>query len=152
MSSTPTPPPATLPSAFSSSRFVVAIDGMVPTAFTEVTGLQASAAVVEVREGSDPGSIRKQPGQTSYENLILVRPLTKDLSLWNWMQQSLAGSQAKRNLSVTLLDSQENPAIRWSLRNAFPVKWTGPTLNAVSNDIAIETLELAYEQFSVTAA
>ncbi|MBV8935209.1 MAG: phage tail protein, partial [Alphaproteobacteria bacterium] len=34
---------------------------------------------------------------------------------------------------------------RWNFINAWPAKWTGPTFNAESNDIAIETLELAHE-------
>jgi len=35
--------------------------------------------------------------------------------------------------------------LRWRFRNGWPCKWEGPSLNARSRDIAIETLEIAHE-------
>ena len=35
----------------------------------------------------------------------------------------------------------------WAFTDAFPVKWTGPALNAGSNDVATETLEIAHHGF-----
>jgi phage tail-like protein len=35
--------------------------------------------------------------------------------------------------------------MRWNFVKAWPAKWTGPSLSAKSNDVAIETLELAHE-------
>ena len=32
----------------------------------------------------------------------------------------------------------------WWFREAYPMKWTGPTLNATSNAMATETLEIAH--------
>jgi len=32
----------------------------------------------------------------------------------------------------------------WVLDGAFPVKWQGPNLNAGSNSVATETLEIAH--------
>jgi phage tail-like protein len=37
------------------------------------------------------------------------------------------------------------PVAVWFFRNALPEKLQGPSLNAKSNEIAIETLELAHE-------
>jgi phage tail-like protein len=34
----------------------------------------------------------------------------------------------------------------WRLENARPLKWTGPSLNAASNDVAMEELELVYDE------
>jgi len=34
---------------------------------------------------------------------------------------------------------------RWVLVRAFPVKWVGPELKAMTSEVAVEALELAYE-------
>jgi len=39
----------------------------------------------------------------------------------------------------------------WTLGNAFPVKITGTDLKSDGNEVAVETLELAYETLTVTA-
>ena len=39
--------------------------------------------------------------------------------------------------------------LRWHLRDAWPVKFEGPTLNATGNEVAIETLELAHEGLEI---
>jgi phage tail-like protein len=32
----------------------------------------------------------------------------------------------------------------WSFADAFPIKWAGPNLNASSNQVATETLEIVH--------
>ena len=36
-------------------------------------------------------------------------------------------------------------ALRWNVKQAFPVKWTGPNLNMSGNDVAVETIEIAHQ-------
>ena len=52
-------------------------------------------------------------------------------------------------MTITLLDEQRQAVLRWHLRNAWPVKIEGPTLNATGNEVAIETLELAHEGLEI---
>jgi phage tail-like protein len=42
--------------------------------------------------------------------------------------------------------------IAWTLQNAFPVKWTGPSLEVGTNKVATETLELAYHGLTCEGA
>jgi phage tail-like protein len=35
----------------------------------------------------------------------------------------------------------------WHFARAFPVKWTGPTLQTTSNSIAIEAIEFCHDGF-----
>jgi len=49
------------------------------------------------------------------------------------------------NGSIVLFDRQGNEKARWNFTNGWPAKWTGPSLNAEGNDIAIESLEIAHE-------
>jgi hypothetical protein len=57
----------------------------------------------------------------------------------------LQGALDRRNVSVVLLDEQGDPVARWNLRRAWPAKWSGPSLDALGNEVAIESLELAHE-------
>ena len=37
----------------------------------------------------------------------------------------------------------------WKLKNAWVTKYTGPDLNAMQSEIAIESVELAYEELEI---
>src|SRR5215475_2417674 len=55
------------------------------------------------------------------------------------------GQVSRRTVAITLLDGTGAPVMRWTLRDAWPVKLEGPSLNARGNDVALETIELAHE-------
>ena len=57
----------------------------------------------------------------------------------------------RRDFSIKLLNDKgdaDKPLAEWKFRDGWPTKWTGPSLNATGNDIAIESLEIAHEGFS----
>jgi phage tail-like protein len=129
-------------------QFMVEIDSIGQARFQEVSGFDATTDVIEYREGGDALGSRKLPGQTKHSNLTLKRGLTKDAQLWNWYADVMTGRTEKirRNISVIQLDMAGQEMLRWNLYGAFPVKYTGPSLNAKGNDLSIETLEIAYER------
>jgi phage tail-like protein len=128
-------------------NFLVEIDGIVRAAFHEVSGLDSTIDVIEHREGNDP-VMKKLPGFPKYSNITLKWGIASDTDLYNWHRQWVIGDPAatRRTGSVVLYDRQgKTEQARWNFVNAWPAKWTGPTFNAESNDVAIETLELAHE-------
>jgi phage tail-like protein len=131
---------------YSNYNFVVEIDGIAAAAFEECSGLGASVDVIEYREGGDKRNVaRKIPGRAHFSNLTLKRGITTNKDLWQWFKDILNGVVDRRNVSVVLLDSQQQPVVRWALTNAFPAKWEGPLLKGKGTEVAIETLELAHE-------
>ena len=120
-------------------------------AFTEVSGLNIEIETVSFRDGSSPeDSERKIPGLRKFSNITLKRGMVKgDNEFFNWINSRQMSSIEKRDLSISLLDEQHQPAITWKVKNAFPVKYTGPVLQAGSNEIAVESLELAHEGMEV---
>ena len=44
-----------------------------------------------------------------------------------------------------LLDDAHVPVQVWYFRRGLPVKYTGPSLNATQNSVAIEAIEIAHE-------
>jgi phage tail-like protein len=149
---TPPMPTAARVDPFSSRNFRVEIDGIAASSFLAVSGIEANVAVVDYRSGSDKGAgIRKLPGEAQFSNLVLKRGLTSDLSLWNWMQQTLHGEVSRRNMSLVLLNDAEQEVLRFDVKDAWPVKWSGPELQAEGNDVAIEILEITHEGLSLSA-
>lgn len=133
---------------YSVFNFIVEIDGIDAGAvagFQEVSGLVSEVAVIDYREGSEDITVRKLPGLRKYTNVVLKRGVTRSDALWNWHKAVLDGQVERRNVGIVLLNEARQPEARFALREAWPCKWEGPTLNAANNEVAIETLELAHE-------
>lgn len=131
-------------------NFRVEIDGIGEAQFAEVVVPSAEIAVVEYREGADKTSAtRKLPGRVSYGNVVLKRGITADLSLYQWFRAVSQGDFQPRNVLIVLLDAQRQDVRRWLGRDAWPVKYEGPALNAKNNEVAIELLELAVEEMEI---
>jgi phage tail-like protein len=126
-------------------NFRVEIDGMAAASCAEVSGLESEVEAIDYREGGEALRVRKLPGLHRYANIVLKRGVTRDLEWWNWHKQVLDGNVQRRNGSVVLLDDQGQEQVRWNFVDSWPCKYIGPTLDARSNDVAIETIELAHE-------
>ena len=129
---------------FKNFSFLVEIDGIASAGFKSVSGLAAEVEVAEYREGADH-SIRKLPARVRYPNVTLRRGLTTSSDLWNWWKTVRDGALQRRTVVITLLDDSRQPVLRWTLLEAWPVKWELSELDASKNEVAIETLELAHE-------
>jgi len=67
-----------------------------------------------------------------------------DRRLWTaWFGGTASSPATSQTLVIRLLDER-----RRLVRNAMPVKVTGPALDATSNDVVIESLELTNDGIS----
>jgi phage tail-like protein len=126
-------------------NFLVEIDGLTIAGFSECSGLGAETTVIEYREGSDRGGVRKLPGLTKFPNVTLKRSLTTSRELWQWHRTVATGAVERRTCRIVVLDEARNPAASYRIVEAWPVKYEGPRLKATGNEVAIETLEIAHE-------
>lgn len=124
------------------------------TGFSEVSGLNIMVDVTELRDGSDPNkAARKMPGLHHFGNVVFKREIIKgDNDFFKWMSTINLNTVERRDVTITLLDESHQPVITWRIKNAFPVKLTGPVLVANANCVAMEELELAHEGISVEMA
>lgn len=128
-------------------NFLVEIDGIAQAGFQEVGGLDSSTDAVDYREGADKGNhVRKLSGMNKYTAITLKRGITDSDELWKWRQTVIDGKTERKNGSIVLLDETGAEKIRWNFSNGWPTKWTGPTLNATSTPVAVETLEITHEE------
>lgn len=144
-------------------KFKVLIGGAGGTAigFQSVTGLSEETEVVEYREGTDPITMRKLPGLTSYDDIVLSRGLSKSRFLLEWRKQVAHHSDSDKGLAdgipapnfrkpvtVQLFDKGDpntSPVSEWEIFQAWPSALEISDLDAGSSDLVIETVTLAHE-------
>jgi phage tail-like protein len=138
---------------YSAFNFTVEIDGEQIAAFQEVSGLDSENTPIEYREGADAmNTVRKLPGIEKYPNLTLKRGITGSTRLWDWRKEVRDGASTfppRRDVTIVLQNEQHVGVMKWKLTNAWCCKLTGPSLNAKGNEIAIETMELAYDRIDL---
>jgi phage tail-like protein len=119
--------------------------------FSEVTGLNVEQTIIEYREGSSPDfSMIKMPGIRKFGNISLKRGMTKsDNEFFQWLNTTALNTVERRDLTISLLNQAHEPVAVWKVKNAWPSKVDFGSLDAKSNDVAIETLELANEGITV---
>jgi phage tail-like protein len=139
------PPGARPLQPYQAFNFAVEIEGLLVGGFTEVSGLESDIEVEEYREGGVNGYVHKLPGPARHANLVLSHGLTSISSLWDWYYNTTLGTIQRKNGTIVLLDPQQVPVMWWNFRNALPVRWTGPSFNANSDEVAVESVELAHE-------
>jgi phage tail-like protein len=130
-------------------NFAVEIDGVTVASFAEVSGLEVTIDAVEYRNGSEDITVRKLPGLAKYANITLKRGIVGDLSLWQWLSSIRQGEVQRRDGIIVLLNERREPVLRIRFRRGWVCKWEGPTLNAGSNDVAMETLEICHEGLDI---
>ncbi|APR88483.1 hypothetical protein A7982_13832 [Minicystis rosea] len=127
-------------------NFLVEIDGLLTGGFQRVSGLESHIEVKEYAEGGVNGHLHQIPSTTRYPNLVLSHGLTNIETLWNWYDSVSRGAIVRRNLTLYLLDARRIPAMWWDVKDALPVKWSGPTFDAGGGtDVAVESVELIHK-------
>ncbi len=122
--------------------------------FSEVSGLDVETEVIEYRSGDmkDYGKT-KMPGMQKYGNITLKRGVFQtDNEFFTWWNTVKLNNIERRDLIISLLDSEHNPRVVWKVRNAWPVKIQSTDLKADGNEVAIETLEVAHEGLTIEMA
>ena len=122
--------------------------------FSEISGLESEVKPIEYRHGDSPVfAPLKMPGLRSVGNVTLKKgTFTKDSIFWDWFNETKLNIIKRRTVIINLLDEAASPKMTWTLTNAFPTKMTSTDLKSDGNEVAIETLEIAYETLAVKAA
>jgi len=131
-------------------KFYFQVDGLgggIGNYFHEVSGLDTETQVIEYRHGnSNEFSPIKMPGLKKVGNVTLKKGVfVKDNKFWTWYNTMKMSTIARQTIVIKLLDESGAPTMTWTLTNAWPTKIQGADLKADGNEVAIETIEVAYE-------
>lgn len=145
-------------------NFLVTVDGVDGTAaFSEVSGVESSVDVIEFRQGNAHSlATVKIPGLVKHGNITLKFGYTLDSAFKNWILECVSetrGEMPRAKVSIELIDinggapSQAVTSIQgsrvWVLTNAWVTKYSAPDLNSTASEVAIESVEIAYEELTI---
>jgi phage tail-like protein len=136
-----------------SIAYKVTIDGFIPLGlWTKIEGLGFEYQVTEYREGGVNGYTHKILGPCKYTNLRLSRPVDSSSPLLMiWLQAQMV-KVIPQTMAITACTAGGEDITTWNLAGVVPVKWSGPSLDVMSNNVATETLEVTYQEIVGLAA
>lgn len=136
---------------FSSFRFMVAGDGINYAAFTEFTLPSLQTETQEIKEGGQNAFSHKLPVRVTAGSATLRQGVSNNFELLKWYMDVLKGdiAAATRQVTVVMLNADQETLMTWTFRNAYPVKWGGPTFKTDSSSVAIEEIEFVHHGFEI---
>ncbi len=137
-------------------KFRVRWDGKIVAGISKVSALKRSTEVVEHREGGDPSTKRKSPGQTKYEPITLERGVTHDPEFEAWASKvwnfgAGSGSEVsladfRKDIIIELLNEAGDIVLSYKVHRCWVSEYQAlPELDASANAVAIQTLKLENE-------
>lgn len=137
-------------------KFRVKWDGKYVAGVSKVSALKRTTQVVEHREGGDPSSTRKSPGQSKYEAITLERGVTHDTEFEKWANKvwnygSGLGSEVslkdfRKDLIIEVYNEAGQLAIAYKVFRCWVSEYQAvPDLDAKANEIAIQSIKLENE-------
>lgn len=127
-------------------QFKVMIQGVAAGHFTECSGLGATVEPIAFREAGNSQVEHRVPGQTRYHPVMLKYGLTSSHELFDWFMTAVNGNPTRKNVSIVLLDSAGAAEVmRWNLISAWISSWRGAVLDALTQEIAIESVTIVFE-------
>ena len=81
-----------------------------------------------------------------YAPVILRRAVSTSRELYDWRRAIVSGKKDRRDVVIRQLSAPGGGVVNsWRLVNAWPLRWSGPSFNALRSDIAFEELELTFD-------
>ena len=144
---------ATRPDPYGAFNFMVKLgdsggEDQITGGFSDVSGLGNEVKYSEYRNGNDQENhVRKIANVNSTDDVTLKRGVIGDLSLFQWLTATRTGDFDPRTVVIVLMDERGLTDVSsWTLHNAQPKKWVGPSLSGKGGgEVAMEELHLVAE-------
>jgi phage tail-like protein len=127
--------------------FTASFGDGVMASFQEVTGLKAQPPTEKERQGESLATASiKMPDLPKAGNVTLRKGIfAGDTIFWKWYNQIAMNTLARSTVVVSLLDETGAPQYTWMLGDAWPTKVTGSDLKSDGDEVAVESIEIAFE-------
>jgi len=137
-------------------KFRVKWDGRYVAGISKVGALKRTTEVVEHRTGGDPSTVRRSPGQSKYEAIMLERGVTHDPEFEKWANKiwnsgSGLGAEVslkdfRKDIIIEMMNEAGQVAISYKVYRCWVSEFTAmPELDASANAIAIQSIQLQNE-------
>lgn len=137
-------------------KFRIRWDGRYVAAVNKVSALKRTTDVVSFREGGDPSTERRSPGQTKFEPITFERGLTLDTEFEDWARRvwqygaglgsEIALKTFRKDIALDFFNEAGQLVITYNIYRCWPSEYTAlPELDAGANAVAIQTLVIQHE-------
>lgn len=121
--------------------------------FKEVSGISSEITTEEIAEGGENRFKHRVPTNVKYNNLELKRGLVPENSiLMDWITETIelgfSNKIKTKSIEVSLLNEDGDIVMTWNFIKAWPVAWNSASLNAMNNEVLIESISLSYNYFT----
>lgn len=154
------------------SAFLSVATSFVFGGFSEVQGMDTDLEVETYNEGGLNTNTHQFMKRAKHSNLTFKKGVTNSTAIWDWHNQVMANNAIARKSGLIVLYERNGldltgraaraisgdpvsgaglplidrtPVAMWMFHRGLPESIKGPQLNAKSNEIAIETLEIRHE-------
>ena len=137
-------------------KFRVTWDGRHVPGICCVSGLRRTTEVVTHREGGDPNTVRKSPGQTVFDPIVLERGRTHDNAFESWAAKvwrfgaglgaEVSLADFRKDITIQLYNEAGQLVMAFRVYRCWPSEYValGP-LDANDTCVATESLILQHE-------
>jgi phage tail-like protein len=141
---------------YKSFKFRVKWDGKYVAGVSKVGPLKRTTEVVEHREGGDPSTVRRSPGQTKHQPITLERGVTHDAEFEQWANKvwNLRGAVGaevslkdfRKDIVIDLFNKAGQKVLSYKVYRCWVSEYQAlPELDANGNAVAIESMTLQNE-------
>ncbi len=144
-----------MPDPYLNFKYSVEIGGFSRTGFRNIDGLKQSLEEILYREGGENETAHKIPGQTTYDDVTFERGQSSDTDFTDWLEQifdvdRVDGAQGdvagwRKTIVIYLHNKAGVAVVKWTLKKCWPSELAWGTLDAMANDVMIETLVVKTE-------
>ena len=137
-------------------KFRVKWDGKYVAGVYKVSALKRTTEVVSHREGGDPSTQRRSPGQTSYEPIVLVRGRTQDEEFEQWANMTwqfgsgpgaeVSLKEFRKDIIIELHNEAGQVVMAFKVYRCWPSEYVALSdLDADNTSVAFESITLQNE-------
>lgn len=93
------------------------------------------------------------PGQRQPSSITLRKGVfPKDSELFDWINSISLNKVEKKDITISLTDDAGTTLLfTWNVSNAFPTSLTSPSLDATSNEAAVQEMTLMADRVTMRA-
>ena len=137
-------------------KFRVKFGNTTVAGVSKVSALRRTTDVVEHREGGDPSTVHKSPGQTKFEAITLERGVTHDPEFEQWanmtwrygmgLGKEVSLQDFRRTVTIEMFNEAGQLVIAYNVYRCWVSEYQAlPELDAGGSAVAIQTLKLENE-------
>ena len=137
-------------------KFRIKWDGKYVAGVSKIGALKRTNEPIEHREGGDPSAVRKSPGPTKFDAIMIERGVTHDQEFEKWANKiwnfgSGLGAEVslkdfRKDLIIEMYNEAGQLAIAYKVYRCWVSEFEAlPELDASGNAVAIQSLKLENE-------